>query len=583
MSRIIKDRGGLAVAGAMTIAMLASCIETGGSEGDREVGRTEEAAAAVVTGSPAPGSVGLAIDVDNGVGAPLRLRAGQKFHLNQVDLRAAVTASVDEGVAGLASAGDFAGLDWEGVALRDQEFIVSPNPDGTFTRRRFYRGAEWMEDESEISITQVDAGGAALGPKVVARIGKDDERKPRDAFFVRRLRAIQWTRDCASLSDCSGATSFEEEALVELRHATGQAPSFTLHPSTAALALRWSARPGQAYTIPVTQVESPEFAYGVQADVVAVTAPSAGGYYSPGQDVTFQLTLRDGAGKRLHPAGSLPSFAEVSFGLDDTGIQYWRGFFEASATYWRKKHREAMLAMHLIGPAQDIQPIRSVIGVEQFFEPFITSGLPARDGVLSESTVIPSAALLLTGQWNLPTSDLVTFHLTDDAQAGTYLVTVKGRRRYLGEDVPFSKTIEIQVGTAQHTAAELDTGPCNSCHSGGGSLTQVAHANPNRAACAGCHAPLFGEPEGPVFVRVHYIHSRSDRVDAPAKKCATCHLTEESIQRTSKAACLSCHTSYPSDHEQAFGPVTSSYIGGGFESFEQCTGACHTSHPGDGL
>lgn len=169
------------------------------------------------------------------------------------------------------------------------------------------------------------------------------------------------------------------------------------------------------------------------------------------------------------------------------------------------------------------------------------------------------------------------------AQPGTYLVTVKGRRRYLGEDEPFSETIEIQVGTTQPTTATLGTGPCNSCHSGGRSLTEVAHANDNRAACAGCHAPLVFEPEGPIAVRVHYIHSRSDRVDAPAKKCASCHLTEESIQRTSKAACLSCHTSYPDDHLAAFGPVTSSYVGGGFESFEQCTGACHTSHPGDAL
>ena len=586
MTRTAVSRGRPApsIAAAAVLALtLTSCLDSTGPAPGRGEERASEAAAAFKTGTPEAGSVGLAVEIEDGTGAPLRLRAGQRFHLNQVDLRAAVTASTDEGVAGLDAAGDFAGLDWSGVAVRDTELVATPNADGTFTRRRFYRGAAWMEDDSELVLTQVDASGNTLAPPVKARAGKDDKHKPRDAFFVRRMRAIQWTYDCASPADCSSATNFAEEALVELRHATGQSPAFTLHPGTAALRLHWSARPGSAYSIPVTQEAAPQFEYGAIAELAAVTPLSPGGFYLPGQDVSFHITLRDGAGNRLHPPGSLPSYADVVFGLDDTGIQYWRGVVEPSATYWRRKHREAMLAVQLIGPAQDIQPIRSVMGFEQLFLPFATTGFPVVDGVLAESAVVPPAPVILLGLWDQPASDVVTFHLTDDAQPGTYLVTVKGRRRYLGEDIPFSTTIEIPVGTAQPTSATLDTGPCNSCHSGGGALDVIGHALDNRAACAGCHAPLVAEPEGPLFVRLHYIHSRSDRVDAPAKRCASCHLTAESIQRTSKAACLSCHTSYPDDHVAAFGPVTSSYVGGGFESFDQCTGTCHTTHPGSAL
>lgn len=552
----------------------------------------EEPAAEVASavGSLPVGAVGLAVEVDNGAGVPLSLRAGQAFYVNQIDLRASVEASVDEGVAGLDASGDFAALDWDGVFLRDTEALPQPNPDGTFTRRRFYRGAAWMEDRSKLTLTQVNASGAALGPPVKLDAGKDDKRKPADTFFIRRLRAIQWTYDCLSTSDCTGASSFMEEALVELRNTTGHSPVFTLHPQTAAFELRWSQKPGGAYVIPVTQLASPPYAYGFSAEVTPVTPPAAGGVYQPGQDITFQITLRDGDGNRLHPEGSLPTYADVVLGGDDSGIQYWRGPVEASATYWRRKHRERMLAAQIIGPAQDIQPIRSFVDVNDFFGPYVTGGKTARDGVLSQLALLPPASTILIGSfdpshaaWHLPATDTFQFHIDDDANPGTYLVTLKARRTYLGEDIPVSKTIEIQVGTPAHTTATLDTGPCNTCHSGGSTLKALLHGNDNRAACAGCHAPLPFEYEGPIHVRVHYIHSRSDRVDAPPAKCASCHLTPESIQRTSKAACLSCHTSYPADHVASFGPITSSYVGGGTESFDACAGTCHQTHPGDGL
>src|SRR5262249_53713818 len=156
-------------------------------------------------------------EIDNGAGVPLKLRAGQTFYLNQLDLRASISANVDEGVAGLDASGDFADLVWSGIQLRDAEPVLSPNPDGTFIRRRFYRNAECMEQDSKFEITQVDADGVATAPPLQIDAGNDNKRRASDTFFIRRLRAIQWAYDCASLTDCSSAQSFQEEALVELR------------------------------------------------------------------------------------------------------------------------------------------------------------------------------------------------------------------------------------------------------------------------------------------------------------------------------------------------------------------------------
>ncbi|MCY1073901.1 cytochrome C [Archangium lansingense] len=542
--------------------------------------------------TPAPAPVGLALEVDGGTGIPLKVKAGQTFFINQIDLRASITATKDEGVDGLRRAGDFAQIPWQGVRLVDAEPVA--NPDGTFTRRRFYRDAQWMEQPSVFTVQPVDARGRPTGRAISMHIGKDDRFKSNDDFFIRRLRAIQWGYNCRSGTDCTNTQSFSEEALVEVRNARTGATPFTLSADTRALQLSWSLRPSAPYTIPVEQVAQPTYAYGFSIDVKAVTPPRADGTYAPGTAVTFQLALRDGAGKRLHPEGSLPSYNEVTFGQNEPGFQYYRAFafIDPSTTYYRRKHRERMLMTQIIGPAQRIQPIRSIVELAAFLGPDDVQTIATfeRDGVYAQFQTFPPSNKLFGGAffpetkgWDAAVSTSWTYQLPANAEPGTYLVTVKGRRTYMGEDIPASRTIEIQVGTRQHTEAKLTTGGCKTCHTEGGEFTQVLHGNDNRAACAACHAPLGFELEGPIVVRTHFLHSRSDRFDAPKQQCATCHLTQESTQRTSQAACLSCHKSYPESHVARFGPIESMYVGGARESFQQCTGACHKTHPGSGF
>ncbi len=543
-------------------------------------------------GSASKQKIGIALEVEDGEAMPLRVRAGQTFYINQIDIRTSLSATKDEGVSGLNRTGDFACLGWNGVKLVDESFDLLAGEEG-FKRRRFYRDAAWMDVPSAFTVEPVDDQGRLTGLPILLFAGSDD-RNESDDFFVRRFGAIQWTYDCQTATNCTGAQSYLEEGLLELRNArtAAQGKTITLNAKTKALRLRWTLRPFAPYTIPVEQVEKPKYDYGFSIEATPVTPPRKDGTYAPGTNVSFRLTLKDGAGKRLHPQGSLPTYNEVIFGSNEPGIQYYRAFFDPTATYYRRKHRERMLMSQIIGPAQRIQPIRSVVELDTFLAPpdVQTIATIQRDGVYSQFRTFPAANKLFGGAfesdhagWAAPVSDTWSYQLPPDALPGTYLVTTKGRRTYLGEDIPYTQTIEIQVGTQQRTTPVLTTGPCNSCHSQGGELSKVLHANDNRAACAGCHAPLGFELEGPVFVRVHFIHSRSDRFDVSPAQCSKCHLTKESVQRTSKAACLSCHKSYPASHVQKFGPIENMYVGGGRESFQQCTGSCHTTHPESGL
>ncbi|HEY6033587.1 MAG TPA: hypothetical protein VIV58_04985 [Kofleriaceae bacterium] len=542
-------------------------------------------------GLPAPGPttirtpVGLALDIEDGVAVPLKARKNQTFYINQIDMRAHIETAVDEGVDGLASAGDFKNLDWRGISDVDQSFVYLPNNDGTFTRRRFFREARWMNQPSAFLIEQLDARGRLLAVPIVVDTGLLSVRTDIDSFFTRRLRAIQWTNDCASKTDCSTAKSFEEEALVELRYANGSRPGFQLDSATTQLRVTWTAN-REAYTVPVQQVAQPEWDYGLGIDLKVQTPPAADGTYHAGQQLAVQFTLKDGSGKPLHPPGVLPTLEDYVTGNDPAGIDYWDQA-ERTATYYRRKHKEKQMIVSITGPVNDAVPIRDAFdlvgAILTTADGSVTTATPSQQGFFGEAASVPSWQTMIgLLPPDAPVSDVVHFTLPADAQPGTYKVAMKARRSYMGEELPRAVTLEIQVGTTQHTQKTYSTGNCQNCHQAGGELTRVSHGFDiaNRDVCTTCHAPLAFEPEGPVYVRTHFVHSRSGRLDASPAQCNLCHTTLAGIQRTSKSACMSCHKSYPDDHVVKYGPIVDMYIGGTLDdSFQQCTSSCHRNHP----
>jgi hypothetical protein len=534
--------------------------------------------------------IGIALDVEDGVALPLRIRSRQRFYIQQIDLRAHVDRGVEEGVAGLATAGDFAALDWTGARPVDESFVSVANADGTFTRRRMFREARWMNERSRFVIEQLDAAGHRVGRPLAVDTGDEFRRSPTDSFFVRRLRAIQWANDCAPRSDCTGAASFLEEALVELRDASGPEPSVTLDAATTGLRVTWTAQHDHAYTIPVEQVANPAWDYGFVIDLAVATPPGPHGVYTPGQTLNVKFTLRDGAGKPLHPPGVLPTFLDYLSGHDPPGIDYWN-VNEKVMTYYRRKHKEKQMVIALDGPLQDSAPIRDTLdfigGIVASRDGAVTTATPEHDGFFGEAAAVPAWSTLIGLQpADSPVGDTAQFTLPANALPGTYKITMKARRSYLGQELAIAKVIEIQVGTATHTAAHLDTGTCRDCHQRGSDLTRIGHglSAGERDTCTTCHVPLPFEPEGPLYVRTHFVHSRTERLDAPLIRCASCHRDRAGIQRTSKSACLSCHKRYPADHVVRYGPVVDMYIGGTpDDSFQQCSTACHTDHPASGL
>ncbi|MFT3696798.1 MAG: hypothetical protein QM831_26895 [Kofleriaceae bacterium] len=546
-------------------------------------------------GLPAPGPttiktpIGLALDIEDGVPVPIKARKNQTFYINNIDMRAHIETTVDEGVAGLAHAGDFAGANWTGATDVDQSFVYLPNNDGTFTRRRFFRDAKWMNDPSAFLIEQIDAKGHLLALPIVVDSGLLGLRTGIDSFFDRRMRAIQWTNDCASKTDCTTAHNFEEEALVELRYSNGVKPGFQLTSATTALRVTWTAN-GKAYTIPVEQVANPEWDYGFNIALAMQTPPDADGTYHAGEEIAVQWTLTDGSGKRLHPVGSMPTLADYVGGNDPAGIDYWNQG-ERVATYYRRKFLEKQMNVAIAGPMQDTGAIRDTIDLINaiFASPdgSVTSASPSVQGFYGAAASVPSWATMIgVIPADAPVADSAKFTIPADAKPGTYKIAMKARRSYMGEELARAATMTIQVGTTTVTHKVLDTGNCAQCHNGGGDPSRVNHglALSDRDMCATCHAPLAFEPEGPIAVRVHFVHSRSGRLDVSPTQCALCHTTAASIQRTSKAACLSCHKSYPDSHVQQFGPITDMYIGGTLDdSFQQCTSSCHRTHPNSQL
>lgn len=477
-----------------------------------------------------PNPVGLSLLFQNSAMAPVTLVGDAPRYLQEIDLVASAPTPDDQGIQPLLAGGELASLDWSGVKMVEEDW--RPAGDGTFIRQRFYRGARWMERPSLFRVVPTNDAGRAVGAPLLAHAGKDDQLGSREDVFVRRFVARQSAFGCRAQGDCTGA-AFVAQGLIQLRDALQAAQSArTIPPQATRLTLWWSEQPTALRTVKLAHAAPADFpvGYGFQPALDVIDPPANGQYYVPGETVRFRVTFRDGAGRRLHPQGSLPTYGQFLRGEAPNGIRYYNGFALFPTLYYALKHREGLMAVSLLGPLDRLKTPKSTAGLEEFGGSQANFATPAVDGFTSIFANIPPNPIVFGGNPaddDTPVSDVVSITIPQDALAGTYIAALKARREWGGEALNRAVTREIQVGSATPTPFVAKTGPCNTCHTGPSSLPNLLHGLADRRACFACHSALAFEPDAAIDIRIHTVHDRSDRFASLAsiKNCGLCHLT----------------------------------------------------------
>ena len=473
--------------------------------------------------------VGLSLFFQNGVAQPIELVGNEARYLQEVDISEQVVTATDEGIDPLLTAEATKDWNWQGVHFVEEQYI--PSLDGTFTRERYFRGAKWMEKSGHFVVSAYDDQGKRVGHKLIFQTGKDDKWSRADDGFIRRFDARQLALGCAAPGDCSGAT-FIAEALVQVRSATHpERRARKISPRATELRLSWTGDPHEARSVAVSHAPegSLPYGYGFVVDLDPLSTPANGSFFEPGESVSFRLSFFDGSGHRLHPPGSLPTYADYISGGTESGLEYLN-LQLPTRLYYALKHREANMMVGISGPLDQLQAPQTVVDPLTFFLPQTQFAFSAVDGYTSVIQTVPAAAIIFGGlqdpsAWSAPVSDTVTFTIPADAQAGTYVAVVKARRLFGGEALMRGATARLQVGQPEPTEYEADTS-CSSCHDSTGTrLSQTLHGIGDRTTCFTCHSSLAIEYDNALDIRVHRIHALSDRFPADVNDCATCHLT----------------------------------------------------------
>ena len=513
----------------LTLGVIAGCgSEASTVDQPRELGVATTDEALRIRSTP----VGLSLFFQNGNAETLRLTSGPRRYIQELDIVERVVGEEDQGIEPLFSAPSTQSLDWSGISLVEEQWI--PGLDGTFTRERYYRGAKWMEAKSSFILIPRDHRGRRAGTIHRFKVGSDNRWRASDDAFVRRFNARQVATGCAAVNDCSGAT-YIAEALIQARNATrSRQRAKPISPRAVRFDLKWSAQPAVTRSVLVEQRSRSQesWGYGLQIQLQEIGVPTNGQYYEPGDNLTLRVTLRDGEGNRLHALGSLPTFLQVFTREDDSGIRYLDPTFP-TRLYYALKHRESTLIAGISGPLHALQTPQTVVDPLTFFLPQTQFAFADVDGYTSVVQTIPPPAVVFGGLgdpalWQSPVSDTLTFVVPEDAQPGTYVAVIKGRREYRGEALNRGATLHFQVGQAAATVYTPST-ECASCHGHPAtSFGKILHGIDDRATCYTCHSSLAIEVDNRLDYRVHRIHDLSDRYPGSMNTCSTCHSTPPS-------------------------------------------------------
>ncbi len=319
-------------------------------------------------------------------------------YMQEMDITAQVETTTDQGIAPVTRSGDMATLDWRGVHQTDEDWRPEGSVPETYTRSRFYRGAKWMNRGSVLTLLPFDDHDHLVGLPIIDVTGQDDDWKSTDGAFVRRFDARQVVRGCRAIGDCSNATSYLAQGLMQFRDSLHPDQRSVRIPASATrLKLFWSEDPTRLREVKVRHrrfADTP-YRYGFQPQVEVVTRPANGHFFVPGEGFDFRITYRDGSGNRLNPPGSLPSYAEFLGDQIDSGVRYYDGFRQVLTVYYALKHREGNNIWAFAGPTSKLKVSGHVVPLSDFFNLAFTQipmATVPENGYTSVFNLVPNPA-----------------------------------------------------------------------------------------------------------------------------------------------------------------------------------------------
>lgn len=455
---------------------------------------------------------------------------GPRRFVQELFIVARAPTTQEQGLDPLIENSDLSVLDWTGVQAVDEDWRLESNG-FTYQHQVFYRDAAWMNEASSFTVTARDASGQRID-KHVYRAGRDDRWREHDDFFERRFVARVVSTGCVAEGDCSNeGVIHTAEGLVQLQDNLHPSDDpLTLCENTASIDIEWTEAPTKIWSVDVEH-SNDEAGYGLGIELEEVSPPQDG-TYEPGDTVLVRMTPTNGNGEPLFPEGGLPSYADVIHRRPQAmGLRYVTFSSPPAMLYWAFKDLQAEMETFLAGPLQDMTTVGTRAIIDQLFNSQIFLATEAVDGWTGITQATPITPILFScilgidpSACDAPISDTITFTIPDDADFGTWVVGVKGRREWMGEAVHAAASMQIQVGSEDETEfapfpiAGVDD-DCGACHEGRAALPIVHHGfagNEVGAECVACHtAGFYFEPDARIDVRLQVMHETTRRLDPP--------------------------------------------------------------------
>ncbi|MCE9625897.1 MAG: hypothetical protein K8R69_10685 [Deltaproteobacteria bacterium] len=461
----------------------------------------------------------------------LQIVDGDKRYMQELYLASSVPTTLERGLDPVMESGDFAGLDWSGIQEVGEDWRLEASG-FTYQRQIFYRDAEWMRADSEFKITAYNRHGQKIS-ELKVDAGRDDDWHHSDDAFERRFVARVVSTGCAAQGVCDNPEALHfAQAFVQLRTALHPQRDFDIPRNASYLKFKWSEYPGHSWRVDIRHDRPGDTGYGFGVELAEISPP-ARGYYLPGENIQVRVTFVDGDGVPLFPEGSLPTFRQM-LGRENAskGLRYLT-FSDFPMLYWAHKDLQADMETFFGGPLHKMTTVGSTpITPFVLFNPQIQSADRLNDGWNGFVQILPPTPITFgclldpsSPACDAPVSDVFSFAVPADAEAGTYVVGLKARREWEGEPMQKAGSIRVQVGTdvlsdfPEFHVVGMDNN-CASCHVGRAALPVAAHGfeglNKVGPECLTCHTNgYYFEPDAAIDTRLRYMHDTTRRLFAP--------------------------------------------------------------------